>query len=405
MDKKKKILWISPFAPYDSVGHAGGKTHNFYIKYFQKSGFFDITLFSFCCKDEVSKINLDKYGITYDIDVQDETTIKTIFRIINNVESVFNPLNKYCNIFLGYIRRVLMHKIKEYARKGEKPEIVILQWTAMVFLYPIVKELFPECKLVAIEEDVTYLAFERRASYAKNFYWKRVYQYQYKKMKAIELDALTNMDVVVVNNPKDETLLKKENLFNDKIYRVAPFYERSNYRWKGGTKNIIFYGAMGREENYLSAIWFAENVLSRIDNRDVRFFVIGGNPHPSLYKIEDSRVEITGFVDDMKVYFENCLCLVAPLVLGAGIKIKILEALHVGVPVLTNAIGIEGILARDRIEYLHCEQAEDYVAYIHKMLSGQMDIVQMSNNAQRFMEQVYDIEKTLDKLIELLKRK
>lgn len=400
MDKKKKVLWISPFAPYDSVGHAGGKTHNFYIKYFQKCGFFDITLFSFCCKNEVSKIDLDKYGIAYDIDIQDETTVKTLFRIINNVESVFNPWNKYCNIFLGYTRRVLVHKIKEWARKGEKPEIVVLQWTAMIFLHPIIKEMFPECKLVAIEEDVTYLAFERRARYAKSFYWKHVYQYQYKKMKAIELDALTHMDVVVVNNPKDERLLQKEKLFNDRICRVAPFYERSDYRWRGGTKNIIFYGAMGREENYLSAIWFAENVLPRIDDQDVKFIIIGGNPHPSLNKIAEQRVKITGFVEDVREYFENCLCLVAPLVLGAGIKVKILEALDAGIPVMTNTIGIEGIPARDGREYLHCEKAEDYIEYIQQMLAGEIDTEQLSDDARKFMEQEYDIEKMLDNLID-----
>ena len=40
----KKILWISTYAPYDKVAHAGGKTHNYYIKYFQKSNKFDIHL-------------------------------------------------------------------------------------------------------------------------------------------------------------------------------------------------------------------------------------------------------------------------------------------------------------------------------------------------------------------------
>ena len=37
MSEKKKILWISPYAPYDQVAHAGGKNHNFYIKHFQSN--------------------------------------------------------------------------------------------------------------------------------------------------------------------------------------------------------------------------------------------------------------------------------------------------------------------------------------------------------------------------------
>lgn len=41
---KKKLLWISPYVPYDQVRHAGGKVHKYDIKYFQKSGLFDIHL-------------------------------------------------------------------------------------------------------------------------------------------------------------------------------------------------------------------------------------------------------------------------------------------------------------------------------------------------------------------------
>lgn len=41
---RKKLLWISPYVPYDQARHAGGKTHNYDIKYFQKSGLFDICL-------------------------------------------------------------------------------------------------------------------------------------------------------------------------------------------------------------------------------------------------------------------------------------------------------------------------------------------------------------------------
>ena len=60
---KEKILWISPYAPYDSVRHAGGKVHNYYVKSFHKSGLFDITLLSLCLKEEEKFLDLDKYGI------------------------------------------------------------------------------------------------------------------------------------------------------------------------------------------------------------------------------------------------------------------------------------------------------------------------------------------------------
>ena len=70
-------------------------------------------------------------------------------------------------------------------------------------------------------------------------------------------------------------------------------------------------------------------------------------------------ITVTGFVKEISKYFEQSLCLVAPLVLGAGIKIKVLEAMSAGLPVLTNQIGIEGIPAQNGIHYYYCERPQE----------------------------------------------
>ena len=56
------ILWISACVPYDSVPHAGGKNHNFYLKQIFKKNH-NLELLSFYSSDEKDKIDLDKYGI------------------------------------------------------------------------------------------------------------------------------------------------------------------------------------------------------------------------------------------------------------------------------------------------------------------------------------------------------
>ncbi len=56
--KKGTLLWVSLRAPYDTVTHAGGKVHNYYIKQFQKSNYFDIRLLTFCRENEIEKIDL-----------------------------------------------------------------------------------------------------------------------------------------------------------------------------------------------------------------------------------------------------------------------------------------------------------------------------------------------------------
>ena len=136
----------------------------------------------------------------------------------------------------------------------------------------------------------------------------------------------------------------------EKIQWLVPYYSNmSGCARKSNNRDILFFGAMSRPENYLSAIWFIENVMPLLNDLDVRFVIVGSKPPEELKRFKSDRIVITGFVNDTLPYFESSMCLVAPLVLGAGIKVKILEAMSSGIPVLTNDIGIEGIEIEDNV--------------------------------------------------------
>lgn len=112
---------------------------------------------------------------------------------------------------------------------------------------------------------------------------------------------------------------------------------------------------------------------------------------------------ITGFVNDTLPYFESSMCLVAPLVLGAGIKVKILEAMSSGIPVLTNDIGIEGIPAENGSTYFHCNDAETYNKIIRQLYSGEIDTETVSIKSREFMKQLFDVEGSLRRYMYLCK--
>ena len=89
--------------------------------------------------------------------------------------------------------------------------------------------------------------------------------------------------------------------------------------------------------------------------------------------------------------------MVAPLILGAGIKVKILEALSAGVPVLTNSIGIEGIPVYSGIEYIHCESDEEYKSIISNIINDEDRLNKISLNAQKFMKENYNLSESINK--------
>lgn len=398
----KKLLWISPAVPYDAVSHAGGKTHNYYIKYFQKSGQYDIHLISLAEVDEVPLLDAEQYGISSDVCVVGGNLFKNVFRMAYNMNSLYNKRHPLCQTILSYQYRALKKRVKNYAKKNQ-PEIVIMQWTGAAFLLPYVQELFPQAKTVIIEEDVTFLGYQRRYEQEKDARRRARYRYSYEHLKEKELNLLQRSSIVVVNNDKDRRLLADNGIEESKIYTAAAYYDDySSVGRKHIERKVLFYGGMHREENHRAAMWFAKNVMPLLKDDGIIFEVVGNHPRKEWNEVQSDKIQVEGFVEDVSPYFEHCLCMVAPLELGAGVKVKILEGLSAGIPVLTNTVGIEGIAAQDGKEYIHCDMVQDYVAAIRKLLESPELGKQIGENARQFMKNHYNLDRTLDGLMKVL---
>ncbi len=391
-----KILYISYFAPYDRVDHAGGKVHNFYLKKLHQEADVDVSLLTMCYRRELEKLDLDDYGIKYDLVVLDQTLFQRYLRMFISGFSYVNPWDPYGGVLLNYERYRIKKMISHFACSNEKPDVILLQWTQIIFLTPFIQKLYPNIPIIAIEEDVLFLNFFRRIGLAKNKLSKKIAEYQYHNIKKKELSALKKARLAVVNNPKDGDILRNNQIVDDRLFVSSIYFEPYfDIVWKGykpqEKKDILFYGAMYREENHMSAIWFIQNVLPRLPKK-YRFVIAGARPRKKLLELQSERVDVLGFVESIKPYFETCVCLVAPLLLGAGIKVKILEAMSAGVPVLTNDIGIEGIGAVAGRDYWHCEKDEDYLNAIHWMENNPGETEKIALSGKQYIGSHFDLQ-------------
>jgi glycosyltransferase involved in cell wall biosynthesis len=122
---------------------------------------------------------------------------------------------------------------------------------------------------------------------------------------------------------------------------------------------VVFIGSFGHRPNIQGVRFFIEEVLPLVRHRvpEVKFVVAGKAPPPELMRLASDHVQFVGFVPDAATFLTESAVVVIPLLSGGGIKIKTLEALATGAPVVSTSIGVEGtgavneehLLVRDKV--------------------------------------------------------
>jgi len=121
----------------------------------------------------------------------------------------------------------------------------------------------------------------------------------------------------------------------------------------GERANMVFFGHMGRAENHWSMVLFILGCYGKIRRAcpDVRLWIVGIQPRVSLRLLGKivPGVEVVGAVDDpSKAFVKSTVC-IAPILFGAGVKIKVLQMLDAGASVVATPAGAEGIMANERL--------------------------------------------------------
>jgi len=135
---------------------------------------------------------------------------------------------------------------------------------------------------------------------------------------------------------------------------------------------ILFLGSLDYSANIDALAFFVDSVSPFIRRDDAALSVVGSHPREAVYEIgRRSKLALTvsGDVLDTAPYWERARALVVPLRVGGGTRLKILEALARGVPVVTTSLGCEGLGLRAGHEVLIADDAEGFAACVDRLLA------------------------------------
>ncbi len=169
-------------------------------------------------------------------------------------------------------------------------------------------------------------------------------------MRKVEVRATREFNAHVVVSETDAQRLRRMDP-DARIYVVENGVEVTHFdqvvNQPGASRNrIVFVASMDYHANIDAAVWFAREVWPSVHalEPDLVFTIVGRDPAATVRELASlPGVEVTGTVDDVRPFYREAIAAVAPLRVGGGSRLKILEAMAARVPVIATTLGAEGL--------------------------------------------------------------
>ena len=168
--------------------------------------------------------------------------------------------------------------------------------------------------------------------------------------------------------------------------------------------NIVFVGTMNYEPNISAVNYFVNKVFPSLLKRypQLKFYIVGNKPSKEVMKLKCDNIIVTGFVNDVWEYLKQSAVVVIPMISGAGIQNKILEAMSIGGCVVTTPIGFEGLKKREGAPLVVYSEEEMIIA-ISSLLDSTTLRAVMGNRAKQYIAEYYSENKIFSKFQNFIK--
>lgn len=350
-----KLLLLYNLLPYPNVDHGGGKYVFNFIKYFKNKH--DIYLYcTYLRKNRKNIEEIKKYVKNFKgFEIKQDNF--SLFELFNLIGKYFYSKYPIYNNFINYPE--MSHAIYNLLKK-EKIDLIYCENTIIGhYLDKIPREF--KGKIYLRDDELFYETIKRNflimvKNNIKDFINFRLDLYkifqlfecfQYRKYKKYEQNLWKKVNFLSTSSDAEKDVILK-NFPTKKVYTFYHGIDFINPNPPNAKVPIIsFIGNYGHYPNVDAVLFFGKKIFPFIQEKikGVKFYVVGREPPPSFLKMakKNKSINILGFIDDIENIYKKTQVFVCPVRLGGGFRVKIIEALGYGIPVVSTTIGIEGL--------------------------------------------------------------
>jgi polysaccharide biosynthesis protein PslH len=252
------------------------------------------------------------------------------------------------------------------------------------------KSRLPNLPVVWDSVDCISQLFQQAAKHSSSFFGKFMTRFELSRTRRAEGDLACRFDHVLVTAPPDRNALlglvppgKSPSEISVLPNGVDLGYFHPSAEFQRDPETIIFSGKMSYHANISMAKYLVEEIMPRIwkFRPAARLYIVGKDPAPAIKKMtQNPLITVTGTVDDIRPFLWRATVSVVPLLYGAGIQNKILEAMATGTPVVTTCQALSALQAQPGKDLLVSDDLDGFSQAVLQLIANR-DLQQNTGDA------------------------
>lgn len=230
-----------------------------------------------------------------------------------------------------------------------------------------------------------------------------------KQMRRWEPRVARQFDQSITVSERDRSLLlaAAPRLKVDVIPNGVDTESLKPFTGSANQPGLIFVGSMDYPPAVDATYFFYKQILPLVREKypNIELWLVGRNPPDEIKRLckGDDHVHITGKVNSVIEYYEKAMVTVVPLRAGGGTRLKILESMALGLPIVSTSIGCEGLDVEDGKNILIADTPELFTQQILRLIEDESFRKQISSEARKLVENKYDWKIITKKQYEIYK--
>jgi polysaccharide biosynthesis protein PslH len=379
-----KVLMLTQVLPYPPDSGPKVKTYNM-IKFLSQNH--ELTLVSFVRGDQASEVEHLK---TF---CQAVHTVQIRRNRLNDGLALANSLLTGTPWFMARDDSAAMRNLLAALCRQEKFDIVHADQLNMAQFARLV----PGAARVLDAHNALWLLYRRLAKTTRNLVVSLFLEREWRLLKRYEGQVCRQFDAVLTVSEADRTALAEASDGMGRL-QVAPIAVDPDaiqlVTRTPQANHILHIGTMFWPPNVDGVLWFLREVYPLIQRArpGVQFDIVGARPPKTITEWGRTLTGVTvaGYVKEPSHFLQQTGVMVVPLLAGGGMRVKILEALAAGLPIVTTSIGCEGIAVENGCHLLIADTPQDFARATLRLLEDPAFASTLAHNGRVLIEKGYD---------------